>query len=102
MLARRARWPCRHRRRCCSAQGWHVDLKPRCTVIVLNYNGEKLLPACLDSLARQTGESIDTVTVDNASTDGSAALVAQNYPRARLLSLDKNYGFTGANNAALR
>jgi GT2 family glycosyltransferase len=77
-------------------------LKLRCTVIVLNYNGEKLLPACLDSLARQTGESIDTVIVDNASTDGSAALVAQNYPWARLLSLDKNYGFTGANNAALR
>jgi GT2 family glycosyltransferase len=77
-------------------------LKPRCTVIVLNYNGEKLLPACLDSLARQTGEPIDTVVVDNASTDGSAALVAEHYPSVRFLGLDKNCGFTGANNAALR
>jgi hypothetical protein len=49
----------------------------RCTVIVLNFNGEHLLPDCLDSLARQTGIEIDTVVVDNASTDGSAALVAQ-------------------------
>jgi hypothetical protein len=77
-------------------------LKPRCTVIVLNFNGEKLLPACLDSLIRQNGEPIDIVVVDNASTDGSAALVAQHYPSVRFLALDKNYGFTGANNAALR
>ena len=74
-------------------------LKPRCTVIVLNYNGEKLLPACLDSLALQTGEPIDTMIVDNGSTDGSAALVAEHYPWVRFLALNKNYGFTGANNA---
>jgi GT2 family glycosyltransferase len=81
---------------------WVSNLKARCTVIVLNYNGEKLLPACLDSLARQNGGPIDTVIVDNASTDGSAALVAQQYPWVRFLALDKNHGFTGANNAALR
>jgi GT2 family glycosyltransferase len=77
-------------------------LKARCTVIVLNYNGEKLLPACLDSLACQIGEPIDIVVVDNASTDGSAELVAQHYPSVRFLGLDSNRGFTGANNAALR
>jgi len=76
-------------------------LKVRCTVIVLNYNGELLLPACLDSLARQTGGDIDTVVVDNASTDGSGAMVAQKYPWARFLALDKNYGFSRANNVAL-
>jgi GT2 family glycosyltransferase len=74
----------------------------RCTVIVLNFNGEQLLPACLESLARQTYEDIDTVVVDNASSDGSAALIAQKYPWARLLALDKNYGFSVANNLALR
>jgi GT2 family glycosyltransferase len=78
------------------------SLKPHCTIIVLNFNGEKLLPACLDSLARQTNGNIDTVVVDNASTDGSAALVAQKYPWVRFLALDKNYGFSKANNIALR
>ncbi len=77
-------------------------LKPRCTVIVLNFNGEQLLPACLDSLAQQTNADIDTVVVDNASSDGSATLVAQKYPWARFLALDKNYGFSKANNIALR
>jgi GT2 family glycosyltransferase len=77
-------------------------LNPRCTVIVLNFNGEHLLPACLDSLAQQTNADIETVVVDNASTDGSAALVAQKYPWVRFLALDKNCGFSKANNIALR
>ena len=72
-----------------------------CTVVVLNYNGEHLLPACLDSLAKQTTE-IDVTVVDNASTDGSAALVAQKYPGVRFLALEQNYGFSKANNAAIR
>jgi len=75
--------------------------KPRCTVIVLNFNGERLLPACLDSLARQTGTDIDTVVVDNGSSDGSAALISQRYPWVRFIALDKNSGFSLANNIAL-
>lgn len=75
----------------------------RCCVIVLNYNGVNLLPACLDSLERQAGaENFDVQVVDNASTDGSAALVAAKYGWARFVALDRNYGFAGANNAAMR
>jgi len=77
-------------------------LNQRCTVIVLNFNGEHLLPACLDSLARQTGADIDTVVVDNGSSDGSAALIAQKYPWARFIALPENSGFSTANNVALR
>ncbi len=76
--------------------------KPRCTVIVLNFNGEHLLPACLDSLAAQSGTNIDTVVIDNASTDGSADLVAQKYPWVRFIRLEKNSGFSIANNLAIR
>src|SRR5271165_1317034 len=83
-------------------QPLHSALNTSCTVIVLNYNGEHLLPACLESLARQTGADIDTVVVDNGSSDGSAALVAQNYPWVRFLALGKNCGFCLANNIALR
>lgn len=79
-----------------------ASLSPRCRVIVLNYNGAKWLPGCLESLARQSGEPFETVLVDNASTDESAALVADHYPRVHFLSLDKNYGFCAGNNAALR
>lgn len=77
-------------------------MSKRCAVIVLNFNGAHLLPACLDSLAKQTNADIETLVVDNASSDGSAALVAEKYPSVRFLALDKNYGFSGANNVALR
>jgi GT2 family glycosyltransferase len=70
-------------------------------VIVLNFNGEPLLPACLDSLARQTATDIDTVVVDNGSSDGSAALMSERYPWVRFIALDKNCGFSLANNIAL-
>jgi len=79
-----------------------ANVGARCTVIVLNYNGEEWLSGCLDSLARQTGDPVETVVVDNASTDGSAALVTRKYPSVRFLPLDKNYGFSAANNVALR
>jgi GT2 family glycosyltransferase len=77
-------------------------MSARCTVIVLNFNGAHLLPACLDSLAQQKDADIDVVIVDNASTDGSADLVSQRYPEVRFIALDKNYGFSAANNVALR
>src|SRR5262249_32977019 len=73
----------------------------RCTVVVLNYNGKHLLPACLDSLMQQT-TAVDVTVVDNASTDGSAALVAENYPAGRFFALDRNYGFSRGNNEAVR
>jgi GT2 family glycosyltransferase len=75
---------------------------PHCTIIVLNFNGVQLLPACLDSLAQQTGASIETVIIDNASTDGSKELVAHKYPWARFMTLEKNSGFSIANNVAVR
>src|SRR5580704_11890116 len=77
-------------------------MSKRYAVIVLNYNGEHLLPACLDSLALQKNADMETIVVDNYSSDGSAALVAQKYPEVKFLALDKNYGISGANNAALR
>jgi GT2 family glycosyltransferase len=87
---------------CHPAEAQAAELTPGCAVIVLNYNGEDLLPRCLDSLAPQRSESVEVVVVDNASIDGSAALVAQKYPWVRFLALDKNYGFSVANNIALR
>ncbi len=74
----------------------------RCAVIVLNYNGEHLLPACLDSLESQQNADIEVIIADNNSSDGSAAFVAEKYPKFKFLALDKNYGFSGANNFALR
>ncbi|MEP6598395.1 MAG: glycosyltransferase family 2 protein [Actinomycetota bacterium] len=73
------------------------------TVVVVNYNGAHLLPACLDALAAQLSSSptFHTVVVDNASTDGSLELLARDYPWVRVITSRRNLGFAGGNNLAL-
>jgi GT2 family glycosyltransferase len=57
---------------------------------------------CLDALRGQTYTQFEIVLVDNGSTDGSQALVQEQYPEVRLLALDRNLGLTGGNNAGFR
>jgi GT2 family glycosyltransferase len=71
------------------------------SVIIPNWNGVRLLPACLDSLRAQTYSHFGTVVVDNASSDGSRALIEQQYPEVELIALPENRGFTGAVNSGI-
>jgi GT2 family glycosyltransferase len=72
------------------------------TVVVVNWNRQNLLAACLDSLARQTWRDFEVVVVDNGSDDGSLALVKDlsvGYPvPLRLIENSNNRGFCAANN----
>ncbi len=72
----------------------------RSTVIIPNYNGEKFITACLDSLYEDDADTA-VIIVDNASTDGSLELIRK-YPQAKLVCLDRNYGFSAAVNAGIR
>src|SRR5215467_15521363 len=76
----------------------------RATVVIVNYNGAHLLPACLQALDRQHDDAppFDTIVVDNASADGSRELLAREYPWVRVIASPKNLGFAGGNNLALR
>ncbi|GAC1439617.1 MAG: hypothetical protein NVS3B26_03000 [Mycobacteriales bacterium] len=77
--------------------------EPRATVIVVNWNGERLLRSCLDALARQqTAFPFLTWVVDNASSDSSVDVLRTEYPHVRVLQNDANLGFAGGNNIALR
>jgi GT2 family glycosyltransferase len=77
--------------------------EPVATVVIVNWNGERLLRSCLDALARQqTSAPFETWVVDNASSDGSVALLEREYPSVRVLRNEKNLGFAGGNNTALR
>ncbi len=75
---------------------------PRLSVIIPNYNGAHLLPGCLDSLRAQSYRDFETVVVDNASTDSSVQLIAEQYPEVRVLSMERNLVFSGAVNAGIR
>ena len=75
---------------------------PEVTVVIPNYNGMAYLKTCLASLERQTIKEFAVLIVDNGSTDGSQAWIAENYPAVRVLPLDKNYGFCVAVNRGIR
>jgi GT2 family glycosyltransferase len=72
------------------------------SVIVVNWNGEHLLEACLNSLMRQSIENVELILVDNGSTDGSVALVRKQFPDVTVIALDTNTGFSAGNNAGIR
>lgn len=74
------------------------------TVIIVNYNGAHLLPACLEGLAcqQEDGPTFRTVVVDNASADDSRDVLARDYPWVHVIASDTNLGFAAGNNLALR
>lgn len=72
---------------------------PRFSVVVVNWNGEKHLQACLDGLMVQHFRDFEVILVDNGSTDGSLTLLAPYGDFVRLLALSENTGFAAGNNA---
>ncbi|WP_161967334.1 glycosyltransferase family 2 protein [Fimbriiglobus ruber] len=74
------------------------------SVLVVNFNGERHLPACLTALERQTlpRYQYEVILVDNASADGSVDLVRKSFPWVRRVALGRNTGFAEGNNVAAR
>ncbi|MGN6312659.1 MAG: glycosyltransferase family 2 protein [Rhodanobacteraceae bacterium] len=72
---------------------------PVCSVCVANYNGERLVADCLDSVLAQQGDiPIEIIVHDDASSDGSVALLRERYPQVELLVSENNVGFCASNN----
>ena len=74
------------------------------TVVIPNYNGEKWLRGCLDSLApsvQNAAFEYGIIVVDDASTDKSREIVSE-YPDVKLIALEKNSGFPSAVNAGIK
>jgi GT2 family glycosyltransferase len=74
---------------------------PDVSITVVAYNSEETLAACLGSvMAPVRAGRAELIVVDNASPDGSAALVARDFPEARLIRSPSNLGFAGGMNRA--
>ncbi len=71
------------------------------SIVIVNWNGARLLPTCLDALRLQTRPAAEIIVVDNASTDDSRALLSGRYPEVRVLPYAKNLGFAGGMNAGI-
>lgn len=71
---------------------------PSVGIVIVNYNGAELLPACLDALRRQTVAPDEIVVADNGSSDGSLPLLHAEHPDVRTVEIGRNTGFAGGAN----
>lgn len=76
---------------------------PTVSVVIVNWNTRNLLSDCLKSVFSQTHSyHLEVWVVDNNSPDGSAEMVANDFPEVKLIANTQNIGFAPANNQALR
>jgi len=72
------------------------------SIIIVNWNTRDLLRDCLRSIYEETGGiGFEVIVVDNASSDGSADMVAGEFPQAKLIRNRDNRGFAAANNQGM-
>src|SRR5258708_12961442 len=75
---------------------------PTIAIVIVNWNGRKHLEAFLPSVVASTCPAKEVIVADNASTDDSVLFLKEAYPQLRVISLDRNYGFAGGYNEALK
>lgn len=75
----------------------------RVAVVVVTYNAIDRIEACLISLNKQTypHDHYDVVVIDNASGDGTVALIQEKFPNVVVYANEKNVGFAGGNNMGM-
>ncbi|MDY6863315.1 MAG: glycosyltransferase family 2 protein [Thermodesulfobacteriota bacterium] len=72
------------------------------SIIIVNHNTKKLLEDCLNSIyINPCAFEFEVIVVDNASCDGSVAMVREKFPLVRIIKNETNIGFAKANNHAV-
>ena len=71
-------------------------------IVILNWNGVAHLRRFLPSVVAATPAGVEVVVADNGSTDDSVGVLRGEFPSVRVVRLDRNYGFAGGYNRALR
>lgn len=81
-------------------------MKKKIGVILVNYNGKEYNKKCIESILKSTiREQLLIVVVDNASTDDSLEELRECWGESgqvRIIALERNYGFSKANNEGMR
>ncbi|SMF13278.1 hypothetical protein SAMN02745866_00835 [Alteromonadaceae bacterium Bs31] len=73
------------------------------SIVIVSWNTKDILRDCLISVYQNAGdENYQIIVVDNASQDGSAEMVAEEFPQVELIVNDANVGFAAANNVGFK
>jgi hypothetical protein len=74
---------------------------PRVSIIIVSWNARSLVQTCLPSVVATDYPNLEIIFADNASTDGSAAWIAREYPSVKIVRHPENWLFCRGNNAAV-
>ena len=74
---------------------------PLVSIIIVTWNGRELLEKCLPSVVATEYPNVEIILADNASSDGSAEWVKENYPQVTVVRHPANWAFCRGNNEAL-
>jgi len=73
------------------------------SIVIVSFNTKEVTRQCLEYVQKHAAAvRHEVLVVDNASEDGSADMVAAEFPRAHLIRQDENKGFAGGNNPAMK
>jgi len=72
------------------------------SIIIVTWNSQDFIRACLDSIFSQEGVSPEVFVVDNNSSDKTCEIIRKNYPQVDLIRNPVNLGYAKANNQALK
>jgi GT2 family glycosyltransferase len=68
------------------------------SIIIVNYNGEKFLKPCYESIVKNVSVKFEIIIVDNNSTDNSVQFIESHLSDVKLIKSEYNLGFSGGNN----
>lgn len=72
------------------------------SIIIPTWNGMDFIDGCLKAVLAQTYLDTEIIVVDNASSDGTADYISQNFPKVHLVRNQQNLGFAAGVNVGLR
>jgi GT2 family glycosyltransferase len=75
------------------------------SAVIVSWNTRDLLARCLDALyadAERSGITLQTIVVDNASSDGTVEMLAKRFPSVQVVARSENSGFAAATNRGIR
>ncbi|CAG0995499.1 partial N-acetylglucosaminyl-diphospho-decaprenol L-rhamnosyltransferase, partial [Anaerolineae bacterium] len=85
-----------------STQNENVPRDNLLSVIIPIWRGRAYIPACLESVTQQANVRVEIIAVDNASGDGAAEWIGEQYPHVHVIRNPVNLGFAGACNLGMR
>ncbi len=74
---------------------------PRISIIIVSWNARSVVRECLPSVVATDYPNLEIIFADNASTDGTSAWIAREYPSVKIVRHPENWLFARGNNAAL-